>query len=290
MVGSRAQGLLLGLALGEATQSRGPDPALRLTRQATARAEALLARGRPEPADLLPRWLALSAACPERPGSITGEALRLFEAGLPATGLARAVAGMVPGRSGDSALSRCLPVAVACHGSGGTLRAWVQRCAAATHAEPISRLAAIAAAMLARDLLTRSLEDCLPRVAQALREESPESFTAIMHAPRPGTGMPDGDDAQAVLAASIQALCDGRDWTEAVAIAISRGVPGDTAPALTGALAGARWGVDALPQVGVRQLPPALGSRLRYLGQALLSLDPAAGTPAGAPAGAGSLA
>ncbi|MHB8331668.1 MAG: ADP-ribosylglycohydrolase family protein, partial [Candidatus Dormibacteria bacterium] len=237
-VRSHAQGLLLGLALGEAAQRRGPDPTARLTGQATALAEALLARGRPEPADLLARWLALSQACPERPGSITGEVLRLFAVGLPATGLARAVAGMVPERSGDSVLSRCLPVALACHDSGGTLRAWVQRCAAATHAEPIAQLAAIATAMLARDLLTRPLEDCLPRVAQALREESPESFIAILHAPRPGTGMPGGDDAQGVLAASIQALCDGRDWTEAVAIATSRGVPGDTAPAHTGALAG----------------------------------------------------
>lgn len=284
VVRSRAQGLLLGLALGEAAQSRRPDPTLRLTSQAVALAQALLVQGRPEPADLLSRWLALSAASPERPGAITGEALRLFERGIPASELARAAAGMAPGRSGDSPLSRCLPIAIACHGSGGTLRAWVQRCTAATHAEPLSQLAAIAAAMLGRDLLTRTLDDCLPRVAQALREESPESFIAILHAPRPGMGTPDGDDAQGVLAASIQAVCEGRDWVEAVAIAASRGVPDDTAPALTGALAGARWGLEALPEVELQQLQPALRHQLQQLALALLSLEPARETLPSAPA------
>lgn len=274
LVGPRAEGLLLGLALGEATPtSYGGNTGLRLTSQAVAVAEALLAHGPPQPADLLPRWLAISQTISERPGSITGEALRLFRRGLADPELASAVATMVPGRSGDAPLSRCLPIAIAARESGVTLRRWVRRCTVATHAEPISQLAALAAVMLARDLLSRPLEDCLPRVAQALREDSPESFTAILHTPRPGAGMPEGDDASGVLAAAVQALCEGRDWAETVAIAASRGVAGDSAPALAGALAGARWGVAALPEVNLRQLPNPLRVRLSQLAWDLLSLQ-----------------
>jgi len=275
LLASRARGLLLGLALGEAARSRPTAASLRLTAQATVVAEALLATGRPEPADLLSRWLAVSQTAPERPGSVTGEALRLFQRGLAAPEVAASVAAMIPGRSGDSPLGRCLPIAIACRGSGATLREWTQRCAGATHAERISQLAAVAAAMLARDLLTHSLADSLPRVAQALREDSPTSLIAALHAPRPGAGMPEGNDASAVLAASIQAVSEGRNWSETVAIAASRGVAGDTAPALAGALAGARWGLDALPEVNLRELPGALQIRLAQLAVDLLSLMPA---------------
>ncbi len=272
LIGPRAEGLLLGLALGEGTASPGGDTALRLSTQAMAVAEALLGGGPPRPADLLPRWLADGQTIPERPGSITGEALRLFRRGLPAAELAPAVARMVPGRAGDAPLSRCLPIAIAARESGVKLRGWVRSCTVATHADPISQLAALAAAMLARDLLSRPLEDCLARVAQALREDSPESFTAILHTPRPGAGLPAGDDAAGVLAAAVQALCEGRDWAETVAIAASRGVSGDSAPALAGALAGARWGVAALPEVNLRQLPSHLRVRLSQLARDLLSL------------------
>lgn len=273
LVGPRAEGLLLGLALGEGASSPGSTTALRLTTQAVAVAEALLAGGPFQPADLLPRWLGDSLKIPERPGSITGEALRLFQRGLPAPELASAVATMVPGRAGDAPLSRCLPIAIAARENGVILRGWVRRCTGATHADPISQLAALAAAMLARDLLSRPLDDCLPRVAQALREDSPESFTAILHTPRPGAGLPAGDDAAGVLAAAVQALCEGRDWAETVAIAASRGMAGDSAPALAGALAGARWGVVALPEVNLRQLPSSFRVRLSQLARDLSGLE-----------------
>jgi ADP-ribosylglycohydrolase len=272
MLEDHAQGLLLGLALGESAgrRRREPGPDLSVVAQVLVVAETLASGRSPEPATLLSGWAAQPVAA--HSGSISAEAVLLFESGLPVSEVAPAVARVIPGRSGDGPLTSCLPVALACYQSGAAIKGWARECAAITHASPTSQLAAVATTLLTRDLITLGLPDCLARVSQALRSEAPRELLAALRLPEPGEGLPEGDDAISLLAAAVQCLAEGSDWEESVAIGASRSVPGDRLPALVGAMAGARWGRAALPGRGRDQLPPGLEERLLGLASELVRL------------------
>jgi ADP-ribosylglycohydrolase len=283
-----AQGLLLGLALGELAGGRRGDAVqeLPVVNQVLVVAEILATGRSPDPASLLAGWAALPRSA--HPGSVSAEAVTLYEGGLPVEEVAIAVARVLPDRSGDAPLTSCLPFALACHGSGAAIKAGARRCAAVTHASPTSQLAAIATAMLARDLMILGLPDCLARVSQAVRTEASRDLLAALHLPEPGEGLPEGDDAISLLAATVQSLAEGQDWEESTATATSRSAPGDRLPALVGALAGGRCGLGALPTKGRDLLPRGLEEHLCGLAVQLVRIGAGAAAagplPAGGPA------
>jgi ADP-ribosylglycohydrolase len=272
-----AQGLLLGLALGESAgrRRRDPGPDLPVVAQVLVVAKTLAFGRGLEPAALLSGWATRPLAA--HLGSISAEAVLLFESGLPVSEVAQAVARVIPGRSGDAPLTSCLPVALARYQSGAAIKEGTKECAAITHASLTSQLAAVATTLLTRDLITLDLPDCLARVSQALRSEAPRELLAALRLPEPGEGLPEGDDAISLLAAAVQCLAEGGAWEESVDIATSRAVRGDRLPALVGAMAGARWGFAALPGRGQDQLPPDLEELLLGLASELvqLGLEPA---------------
>lgn len=230
-----------------------------------------LASGRSlDPSAILSGWAAQPAAA--HLGSISAEAVLLFESGLPVSEIGPAVARVIPGRSGDAPLTSCLPVALACYQSGAAVKGWARACAAITHASPTSQLAAVATSLLTRDLISLDLPDCLARVCQALRSEAPQELLAALRLPEPGEGLPEGDDAIGLLGAAVQCLAEGSDWEESVANAASRSAPGDRLPALVGGMAGARWGLTALPGRDRDQLPSGLEVRLLGLASELVRL------------------
>lgn len=274
------RGLLLGLAAGEAAAAP-PDGRLPQTHMALAVAESLRVKGRPEASHLLTSWLRLPPEDWPPPESVSGAALALAGRGLPARELARAAARAASGGLQDPPLCRCLPVALAAHRSGGATRAWAQLVAGITHEDRQVQLAAVAGAMLARDLLTRDLADALSRVTQAVREDTPEGLIRQLRAGEPGEALPEGGDSASVLAAAVQALGRARSWSEAVADAGSRGGGGDPLPALVGALAGARWGASGLPEAELSAVPAPLRGELASAASNLLDRGlPGAALPA----------
>ncbi|NBU25543.1 MAG: hypothetical protein EBS39_07980, partial [Gammaproteobacteria bacterium] len=95
------------------------------------------------------------------------------------------------------------------------------------------------------------------------------------------TGFADGGGSAAmqVLAAAARALTDGATWKDTVLRAVNLGGSADTVGALTGALAGARLGIDAVPAAWVAALAhrdEIAGLADRLLAEALVGLaDPA---------------
>ncbi len=257
--GEAARGMLLGMAAGELL---GGDAALPLTWHALTLAESLREAGRLIPDRVVAAWLELPSLHRLPTGSTTGIALRMAARGMESEELGPAAASAAGPSALDLPLVRVLPVALAASRSGAATRTWAQLAAGITHGELLAQLAAVATALLARDLLTMDLEDSLVRMAQAVREETPEAFQRRLRPPERGAGVPEGTDAPDVLEAAVAALAGARTWADAVDAASSRNTPGDQLPALVGGLAGARWGLRAVDQEVLAQLPGDLPSRL----------------------------
>jgi ADP-ribosylglycohydrolase len=264
---ARAGGILLGMASGELVAGE-----LGLTRLALELGESVVERGLPEPEPLLQRWTAASAELDLRPGSITAGALRLFQDGFPAEGLAEATARVIPDRSGDGPLARSLPLAIAARRDGRRLKSWAEQSAALTHADLTTRTATVASCLLARDLLTRGLEESLARVAQALREEAPLRLARALRHPRRDDWPESGDDSVAVLSQAIHALAAATDLEGVLQELENLGAPSAGALALAGGLGGAAFGaVPSSPRLA--RLDPALRVRLERLADELIEFE-----------------
>lgn len=277
---SRARGLLLGIACGEAATG-----ALSLTHMVLELGESLVARGEIEPELLLERWIRLDPAWRPRGGSITGLALRLYEEGFPAQGLAEATARVVPDRSGDGPLVRVLPIAIAARRDGARLKRWANQGASVTHSDLTSRMAAVGSCLLARDLLTRGLDESLARVGQALREEAPLRIAGVLRHPTRGDTPELGDDAVAVLSQATYALSESRDLEGVLQEVENQEGSNHGSLPLAGGLAGASFGFDpSSPRLA--KVDIALRQRLEQLADRLVDFEAGVHAPPVAPGGA----
>ncbi len=263
----RAEGLLLGLFLAQRWSVADGG---RLPSEATLAEEVgrcILDGDDPDEQELLRRWSMSGNLGAEAGLSQTDLVLEYSRLGRPWID-ARATAARLTSRPDlDPPLLRTLPISIACLGRGLTLRRWAHRVTAATHSDPTSQLAGFAVARLGQDLLSFGLEDALPRTAQAVREDAPESLIAALKPAGPGEGVPGGEDARGVLGGAVQALVGARAWEDAVGAASSRGIGGDQAVLLAGAFAGALLGVGGQ----VAGLDPEVATRLQGLARALLT-------------------
>ncbi|MFZ0996445.1 MAG: ADP-ribosylglycohydrolase family protein [Candidatus Dormiibacterota bacterium] len=263
----RASGILLGMACGELAFG-----AMTLTTLALDLGESVVANGRVKADAILERWLRLPPGAGPRPGSITGQALRLFQDGFPAEGLADAVGRLVPGRSGDCPLVRALPLAILARRDGALLKGWADASALITHGDLTSRVTTVGACLLARDLLTRSLAESLARVDQALREEAPLRLARTFRMPGRSEQPELGDDAVAILSQAIDALARARDLEGVLQELENQDRPNVGAQALGGALAGAAFGIDPSSR-RLDQIDDRLRRRIEGLAEALVEFE-----------------
>lgn len=263
----RACAVLLGMACGEVGAG-----SLTLSMLALELGESVVEIGRVEAGSILERWVRLPPGAGPRPGSITGQALRLFQDGFPAQGLADAVGRLVPGRSGDAPLVWALPLAIVARRDGALLKAWADESALITHCDLTSRMATVGACLLARDLLTRGLEESLARVDQALREEAPLRLARTFRMPGRSEWPEAGDDAVAILSQAIYALARARDLEGVIQDLENQDRPNAGALALGGGLAGAAFGIDPSSR-RVDQIDDPLLRRMERLGEALVDLE-----------------
>lgn len=279
---SRFQGALLGLAVGEALAAPavlgrpGAFPPVRDllgggphdlprgawgddTAMALCLARSLLDTGTCDAADQLERYRLWQR---DGTGSATGECVGI------GAGVARALVYGVPDAAvpdGAEALPRVLPVALRHWADGDALQDAVRTATAVTcHAPATFDAAARCAAML----------------SAALRGASPERIVAIAS---PSGVRPAAADAAvgsapaAVLAAALRAFAEGAGWKDAVLRAVNQGGAADTLGALTGALAGAHYGVEAIPAAwrdGVARRDEIVEIADRLLAEALVGLAP----------------
>ena len=263
----RASGVLLGVACGELAAG-----SLTLTRLALDLGESVVETGRVEAGTILERWVLLPPGAGPRPGSITGQALRLFQEGFPAEGLADATARLVPERSGDGPLLRALPLAILARRNGALLKSWADDSALITHSDLTTRMATVGTCLLARDLLTRGLEESLARVDQALREEAPLRLARTFRMPGRAEWPEPGDDAVAILSQAIHALARSRDLEGVLQELENQDRPNAGARALGGGLAGAAFGIDPSSR-RLDQIDETLRRRSERLAQELVDFE-----------------
>lgn len=168
--------------------------------------------------------------------------------------------------AGNGALMRCLPVALATYGAeAACIEAGWRAQAHVTHNNALSDAAGILFMHLIHAALAGAdKRHLLNRIAHPFARSHPE-FTF-----RPKRcEYPSGYVVHTVIAV-LQSFFDTDTFEECLVEVVNRGGDADTTGAIAGMLAGAHYGMNALPARWLRQLDPAIRQRCGGEGEKLL--------------------
>lgn len=217
------------------------------TQMALLVAESLLDHGAAVQGDLAARFRAWVASGPKDVGISTRAVLTSPVEPVTA---ARAYFEAHPGgAAGNGSLMRTVPAAVffAEAGTDATMTA-ARRISEVTHGDPAAGEGCALYHELVRVALDggdplEAVPDALEGVAPAYRQEYERVLDPAW---RPDDG-PGNGSVWGALATAVWALRRSAGFEEAVVTAVDSGEDADTVGAITGGLAGARWGVGAIP-------------------------------------------
>lgn len=265
----RARGCAVGAAIGDALgmplefgPARPPENLLREmtagripagsftddTEMALALAESLLYRCPLDPADLADRFVAWAGAHPPDVGLHTRRVLDRIAAGEPWDEAVDAVQRAKPDSAGNGSLMRAWPVALAHWADLDALLvdSWAQ--SRVTHPHPD----ALAASAFFNATIYHLLRGKPPRVAlieaSTLVRMSDGLWQAVESAAaRPRERLRNTGWVRHTAEAAVWALLTTDSFEEAVVQAVNLGADADTTGAVVGALAGAAYGMAAIP-------------------------------------------
>ncbi|HEX9118401.1 MAG TPA: ADP-ribosylglycohydrolase family protein [Anaerolineae bacterium] len=260
-----ALGAAIGDALGMALEFGPPRPAGDLVRtmlpgrlpagtftddteMALALAESLLAARPLNQADLAGRFLAWYRAGPSDIGVHTATVLGRVNRGETWKQAARAVALLTPQSAGNGSLMRCWPVALVPHAGLDALIDDSIRQSQVTHLHPECG----AACALVNVTIFRLLQGVPPAGAlgQALEAvDLPAPLAAVVEAApgRTREQLANSGWVRHTLESAVWGLLTTATFAEAVIQVVNLGRDADTAGAVVGALAGAAYGLQAIP-------------------------------------------
>lgn len=174
------------------------------------------------------------------------------------------------GDAGNGAVMRNLPVVLACLKDADALVANSLAQGRVTHAHPLSDLANVALARMTAALLLGQGMEPVHQIAAQLFAEEPR-FSIRKYRGR-ATGYV-VDTVQTVL----YHFLNHEDFENCLIAVVNRGDDADTTGALAGMLAGARFGVRAIPRHWIRQIDPDIRHRIEVQVRQLLSLHSSIG-------------
>ena len=198
-------------------------------------------------------WAFQAAYDPDRGyGGGTRRVIELWASGTPVASAAGQIFGG-QGSRGNGAAMRVAPVAVRFHNHPQQLRAEAARSARVTHAHPVGedgavvQAAAIGAALRGEDILDRAHTDArTPEMAEGLAVVG-ELITASREPAEVHARVGSSSDAQESVCAALYSALAHPAFDEAVRFAVRLGGDTDTVAAMTGAIVGARDGVESIP-------------------------------------------
>jgi ADP-ribosyl-[dinitrogen reductase] hydrolase len=294
----RARGCLLGLAVGEAlgrplealpperaTAALAAEPRLAAggdqAQMAALLAESLLAQGRLDPADLSHRLVGWVRGGARDVGRVAARALYLQSQGEPWADAARVAWEQTHPRGATAeALARAAPLALLAAADERALARDALAASAVTHFDPRCRWSAAALALLLARLW-RGAGQGLPGAVLGLVGER-HVLRALEAVP---TLMPAHlvvrNEAILVLQAATWCALNEDDFAAALRRAVGLGGPTPLLGAACGALAGARFGAEAIPDTWRAALPDA--GRLVALAEELVRLRPGPPRPGPGP-------
>lgn len=302
---TRARGVLLGLACGDAlgrpVEFSSPDAIERRhgrvtemladgthgqpagtitddTEMALRIARSLAENGEFDPVDIAERFVEWKRSGPFDIGIMTSNALRRIENGEPwdEAGYNEWEASPEGSNAGNGSLMRCAPYAVAYRDDPDRRRAVSLESSAITHADPRCRWGCV----LFNEVLAGTLRDNDRPLETALGalEDLPEEIETtarkVLAARNSGNSI-DLQNSGYVVTTLQAGLYHGLTATSAedvIVDAVMMGGDTDTIAAVTGALAGARFGTGALPdrwlsELTVRAELESLADDLSEIGQ-----------------------
>jgi ADP-ribosyl-[dinitrogen reductase] hydrolase len=265
----RLRGVAVGAAIGDALGMPlefGPAiPADRLVREmqpgrlpsgaftddtemAFALADSLLAHTPLDPTDLAQRFVAWYRAGPVDIGRQTRLVLKRISRGEPWDAVVAAVQAENPWSAGNGSVMRCWPVALAHWDDLDRLLADSRLQSEVTHPHPecVAGCAFVNAAIYhlvsgaaPQEAVTQALDDAdLPAALRAVIQEASTKWRSDL----PNTGW-----VRHTLASAAWGLLTTNSFEEAVVQVANLGNDADTAGAVVGALAGAAYGLSAIP-------------------------------------------
>ena len=265
----RIQGCAVGAAVGDALGMPlefGPrQPAARLVREmrpgripagtftddtemALALAESLLAHRPLDPADLAGRFVAWLRAGPDDVGIHTRNVLSRIAAGEPWSQAVEAVQRQKPDSAGNGSVMRCWPVALACWDDLEGLLNASRLQSRVTHPHPECE----AGSALVNAVIYHLLHGTSPgdAVARALELAGPPPGLRAVIEAAPARGreeLANSGWVRHTLESAVWGLLTTGSFEEAVVQVVNLGGDADTAGAVVGALAGAAYGLQAIP-------------------------------------------
>src|SRR6056297_1296693 len=302
---SQAQGILLGLACGDAlgrpVEFQGPDRIERThgrvtkmlahgthgqpagtitddTEMALCIARSLAEHGAFEPEDIATRFIDWKRSGPFDIGIMTSSALQRIQNGesWDEAGQREWEASMEGSNAGNGSLMRCAPYAIAYQDEPAELVDISRQSSAITHADPRCQWSCALFNRTLANLLT-DVERPLERVLDDIGSELPDD---VRNAVEPVTAARRGEPVDISLENSgyvvttIQAgLYHGltaETAEDAIVDAVMMGGDTDTIGAVAGAVVGARFGDDALPERWLTEIGEA--DELRQLAFDLIEL------------------
>jgi ADP-ribosyl-[dinitrogen reductase] hydrolase len=226
------------------------------TEQALCLARSLVETGRFDPADVAERFVAWYESGPFDIGGMTRRSLERLR-----TGDAWDEAGETVwedshegANAGNGSVMRCPPLAVAFADDPGTLDRTSRDSSRITHADP--RCTA-GCAVLNRTIAGLLRDESDPLAATLDATEVPEELDGALRPVAHGDAFDELSTSGYVVHSLQTALHDGlrADSAEdAIVTAVNRGGDTDTVGAIAGAVAGARFGADALPSRWVAEI------------------------------------
>ena len=175
--------------------------------------------------------------------------------------------GFNEGDAGNGAAMRILPAVLATSGRAELMNQWILAQCHVTHNHPLSDAASLTLGEMVQALLQGGGRDQVRSLAEGLAERSKVfSFKSY-----------DGLSS-AYIVDTVRTVFDGYFSTdgfeECLIRTVNRGGDADTTGAIVGMLAGATWGVDAIPKAWLSKLDGSVQSEIRRMVPDLMALFP----------------
>jgi ADP-ribosyl-[dinitrogen reductase] hydrolase len=218
------------------------------TEMALAVAESLLYHCPLDPVDLAQRFVAWYRAEPPDVGLHTRKVLSNIATGQPWAEAVQAVQGQKPDSAGNGSVMRCWPVALAHWNDPSAMLAASRQQSQVTHPHPDCE----AGSSFVNAAIYHLLRGVPPAqaVARALDEAAvPEPLRLVIEAApdRQRGELANSGWVRHTLESAVWGLLTTDSFEEAVVQVVNLGGDADTAGAVVGALAGAAYGLGALP-------------------------------------------
>lgn len=232
---------------------------------------SIVQQGAFDPEDIAARFLAWYRTDPPDVGKTTGAALAYLDQGLPWDEAGeRGHRERQPNDASNGSIMRCAPVALYARGNPQRNVECSAISSRITHANPLSINGVVALNAAIARLLDDPASDFLAVAREATSEPDVQQVLDVV----PGLSPADLSTSGYVLdtlQAAFWAVREHETLEDAVIAAVNLGQDADTTGAVTGALAGARWGADAIPTRWLDKLIPA--DELLALADELYSLS-----------------